>query len=423
VKNTIDDLPQDHKLIISGEDADGRKVSELVVLESTTPVNGSTDLRFTAELNNSYRLETAVLHGNVVRATHGETVADEALGGGDGATPHQMFLLKKPPLTHVAAETPSGSKAELTVRVNGVAWEQVNTLYGLAPDAKSYIVRLDDDANARIIFGDGKLGARLPTGQENVRATYRSGIGLAGEVGSGTLSLLKKRPFGVSSVSNPIEADGGADPETFASAQVNAPLTVKTLDRIVSLQDYEDFARAFSGIGKASAVALWSGTQELVHVTIADTTGGAVPDDQVDKLRTEMEAARDLARVLCIGGFETLIFNVEAGVLVSGAYVRKDVETAITAALSAAYAFPQRTFGQPVSSAEIIAAIQDIDGVIAVDLDALYVDGAAVERNSLLTARRAQYSETAASTLCGAVLPAELLLINPAGIKLKEMAP
>ena len=137
-------------------------------------------------------------------------------GGGDGAAPHQQFLLKKPPLTHVSAETPSGSEAELTVRVNGVAWEQAGTLYDLAPDAKSFIVRLDDEANARVMFGDGKMGARLPTGQENVRATYRSGIGLQGEVGAGTLTLLKKRPFGVRSVTNPLAADGAEDPETFA---------------------------------------------------------------------------------------------------------------------------------------------------------------------------------------------------------------
>jgi predicted phage baseplate assembly protein len=227
----------------------------------------------------------------------------------------------------------------------------------------------------------------------------------------------------VRGVTYPLAADGAEDPETFANAQTNAPLTVKTLDRIVSLRDYEDFARAFAGIGKASAVALWNGTQELVHVTIADPTGGAVPADQVDKLRAAMDAARDPRRELCIGGFETLLFNLEAGVLVDEAYIRDDVEAAISFALQVSYAFPERAFGQPVSSAEIIAAIQGIDGVIAVDLDALHIDGTAVQLNSLLVARTAQYDVAATTTACGAVQLAELLLINANGITLKDMAP
>ena len=65
------------------------------------------------------------------------------------------------------------------------------------------------------------------------------------------------RPLGVKSVTNPIAAAGAQDPQARDDARVNAPLTVRTLDRIVSLSDYEDFARAFAGIGKAMAVWVW----------------------------------------------------------------------------------------------------------------------------------------------------------------------
>ena len=90
------------------------------------------------------------------------------------------FSLKQPPLTHTAAETASGAESSLTLRVNGVAWDEAPSLYGLAPEAKSYIIRLDDEDRVTITFGDGKMGARLPTGQENISATYRTGIGLEG---------------------------------------------------------------------------------------------------------------------------------------------------------------------------------------------------------------------------------------------------
>jgi len=120
-------------------------------------------------------------------------------------------------------------------------------------------VRIDNNSKATVIFGDGKSGARLPTGQENVKAAYRAGIGSDGEVGAGSLTLLKTRPFGVRGVTNPLTASSAADPEKLENARTNATLTVLTLDRIVSLRDFEDFARAFSGIGKAQAINLWNG--------------------------------------------------------------------------------------------------------------------------------------------------------------------
>ena len=53
------------------------------------------------------------------------------------------------------------------------------------------------------------------------------------------------------------------------AARRNAPLTVLTLDRIVSLRDYEDFARAFGGIAKALATWTWDGQRQGIFVTVA----------------------------------------------------------------------------------------------------------------------------------------------------------
>ena len=60
-------------------------------------------------------------------------------------------------------------------------------------------------------------------------------------------------------VINPLRASGGADRETRDQARKNAPLAVRALDRLVSTQDYADFARTFAGIGKASRRALAGG--------------------------------------------------------------------------------------------------------------------------------------------------------------------
>ena len=71
--------------------------------------------------------------------------------------------------------------------------------------------------------------------------------------------MLLTRPLGVKGAINPMDAEGAADREALDDARQNAPLTVLTLDRAVSLKDYEDFARAFSGIAKALATWTWDG--------------------------------------------------------------------------------------------------------------------------------------------------------------------
>lgn len=415
---------------LTGEQADAEGVihSEIKSLAAISHDNFFTTLTFTEGLKYHYKRETVLINANVVHATHGETVANEVLGSGDGAKANQRFKLKKPPLTYVSAATVSGVESTLAVRVNGVAWAEVPTLYGLNSKARSYLVQHDNDSNAYVILGDGKSGARPPTGSENITATYRSGIGAAGEVDAGTLTLLKKRPFGVRSVVNPNAAAGAEDPETLDGARTNAPLTVLTLARIVSLQDFEDFARAFPGIGKARAVVLWNGETELVHITIADASGNPVEStgDLFKNLRDAINGARDPLRTVEIGGYQPHYFDVEAKVQIDPAYRWADVKAAIESTLNDRFSFATRTFGQPVTSAEIINIIHEVAGVVAVDLEKLYrVDetGQPVVPllSSVLAAQTARPNPTPTSANPARFLPADLLLINAAGITLVEM--
>mgnify|MGYP002148640955 CR=1 FL=1 len=77
--------------------------------------------------------------------------------------------------------------------------------------------------------------------------------GLAGHLEAGQLSLLAGKPQGLRGVTNPLPPAGGADAEALEDARRNAPMGVMTLGRVVSLQDYEDFARSFAAVAKARA--------------------------------------------------------------------------------------------------------------------------------------------------------------------------
>jgi photosystem II stability/assembly factor-like uncharacterized protein/sorbitol-specific phosphotransferase system component IIA len=369
-------------------------------------------------MQNSYDPQTMKIYANVVPATHGETI-QELLGNGDSTLTHQKFELQKPPLTYVSATTPSGAETTLQVRVNQVLWQEVPSLYQRSPLDQVYITRIADDRSVTITLGDGSSGARLPTGIENVTATYRSGIGLAGRVGADRLSLLKTRPLGIAAVTNPLPATGAADPETMAEARTSAPLTVRTLDRIVSLQDYEDFARAFAGIGKAQADLLIAGEAPLVHITVAAVGGRSVlPDTALyTNLVQAIDASRDPVQQVQVTSYESIAFNLEAKLLVDARYLPDRVMAAAKAALIQRFVFENRSFGQAVTAAEAIATLQAIAGMIAVDLDALYRRDRIRSLEQSVPALPARWEPASRE-----ILPAQLLVINPAGIRLRVEA-
>jgi predicted phage baseplate assembly protein len=235
-----------------------------------------------------------------------------------------------------------------------------------------YVVRIADDATATVIFGDGVHGARLPTGLENVRAAYRSGIGPDGNVDAHALTLLPQRPLGVATVDSPVAATGGTAPEALADARTNAPLTVLTLDRVVSLADYEDYARGFGGIAKARAVSLPGEAVPTVFITVAGPGGSAVPQEPtIGDLLGALDTIRDRAAAMRAASFTPVPFRLSVQILADPARLSADVQAAVRQALVTGFSADQLLFGQPVTAAAVIAATQAVDGVVAARLTEL----------------------------------------------------
>jgi hypothetical protein len=379
------DLAAGQFLMAFGKDsATGADVSELVQLASVDATG--TRLTFTAPLLNSYALDSIALNANTARATHGETVK-EVMGGGDASQAYQQFTLLQEPLTFVSAPTPTGAKTTLQVRVNDVLWAEVPTLYGAGPRDRIYVTRNNDDGSTAVEFGDGHTGARLPTGQANVKATYRKGVGTAGLVKAGQLTLLQTRPLGVNSVVNPADAAGAEDPQTIDDARRTAPLTVLTLDRTVSLKDYEDFVLPFGGVAKAQAVPVQVAGDRGVLLTVAGIGGAAVlaGGDLYKNLAAALGRAGDPFVPVRLASFREAPFRVAGTVTVDPAYLPGDVLAAVGDALKARFGFGARDFGQPVAYSEVVAATQAVDGVVAVTLTKLYrQDDAAAGLNMIL---------------------------------------
>ena len=396
------------------------------LLRTETGPNGVTVLVLRAPLAGVYQRRDFVVHGNVVKATHGARVAVpgnvarlEAIGSGDPGRAMQAYALQQKPVTSVAdPASPTGATSTIEIRVAGLLWQRVPTLYGQPPDARAYSLRHADDGTAVVQFGDGRQGARLPAGIDNVTASYRVGTGLAGQVRAGQLSLLMSKPLGMKSVFNPLPAAGAEDPESLKDARGNAPLTVLTLERVVSVRDAADFARAFAGIGKARADVLWNGERRLIQLSLAaaDTTPLDPAGELADTLRRAIDGARPADQAIAVGGYEARRFGLTARVRVQPDALAEAVLGACRTTLVAAFGFAARDFAQGTHVSELAALVQAVPGVEGVVITSL--DGrspTAAPRLDALPARWDASGET--------ILPAQLLTLDETRLVLTEDAP
>lgn len=399
------------EVVLAQAGDDDEVVHEIVAIDhdtgAVTDDRDRTTMRLAASTKHFYDRDTVTVNGNVVRANHGESMT-EILGSGDASATYQTFALKQTPLTYTSAATASGAASTLEVRVNDILWHEVGTLFGRGPDERIFVTRRDSSGFTHIQFGDGVTGARLPTGQNNVVATYRKGIGLGGLLDAGQLSMLMSRPLGLKEVTNPLPSEGGEDPEAGDTTRQNAPLTVLTLDRTVSLLDYEDFTRAYAGIAKAHAAWLLDGDEHGVFITVAGPNGAAISKDSkgyVDLLAA-LAAVGDPHTRVRVESYAAATFHFAGKVKVDPDYLEDQVLADVEAALRSTFSFDRRAFGQSVVLSEVIATVQAVAGVIAVDVDALYRDPLEPLEPRLLAA-------LPEITSAGDVTPAELLILDP----------
>jgi predicted phage baseplate assembly protein len=254
-----------------------------------------------------------------------------------------------------------------------VQWHEVPTLLGYGPRDRVFVTRTGADGRTVVRFGDGQTGARLPTGPENVRATYRKGVGREGIVAAGQLSLPLTRPLGLRGVGNPEPSADAADPEPLEEARHNAPLAVRSLGRVVSLRDYEDFARAYAGVAKAAAARERGAKAPAVVVTVAGAGGAPVPAGGALHLNllAALRQAGDPQVAVRVRSYQPVSFRIAAGITVEPDHQAGSVLAAVKDALRARFGFAARGLGQSVTLGEVIAAIQAVPGVVAVDVDRL----------------------------------------------------
>ena len=320
------------------------------------------------------------VYGNLIDATEGKSEAPAALGNGDSRLVFQTFKIPKAPLTyHVSASATPPEVPELEIYVNNRLWKRVSSFFGRGPEQEIYLVREDEDNNSWVQFGDGKTGARLPSGIKNVIARFRTGTGAFGPMKANSKPQAGGRLDGLDKVQLLDVASGGSEPEDGENARQAAPGKIQSLDRLVSLADFESEALGIAGVVKAAAawdlvnnipqvvlnILMDSGRDaelEAVRDTIAEYNRGRGPN------RFPVSVAPDGRRKYVA---------IDATYGFDPTFLKEEIESAIRVALgvnsgkpnahddqNGLFGLHRRGFGQREYASTIAGTIQQVPGVV-----------------------------------------------------------
>jgi len=375
LEGSFEMITNPRRLVVTGEQEgspDNLRSEVVTVEETSVGLDGHTTIILQEPLINMYNRWKARVLGNVVPASHGEAVEDEVLGSGDSTLDFPRFTLKAFPVTYRPdPSSPRGSKSTLDLRVDGVLWGEVHDLYGEDRDARVYTTLIDDEGVTTVQFGDGTSGARLIRGQDNVTATYSKGLGREGNVAPDTITTLLDRPPGLKKATNPLAAAGGTDPESLDEARTNAPNTVRTFGRIVSIKDFEDVAREYPGISKARARWSMEKDEQVVDLWVLGEGGDDVEGTVLSDLRSYLDARRDVHRNLRVEQCRKVHVQVKARVVVDPTHREVDVLMAAEERLREHMDYHNVEIGESLDVSDVYEALQAVPGVIYVDVDRL----------------------------------------------------
>jgi predicted phage baseplate assembly protein len=250
------------------------------------------------------------------------------------------------------------------------------------------------DANTgEIAFGplirypDGRAvqhGAIPPIGAAVGVSGYRVGGGTRGNVGAGTLSVLKTSiPF-VGRVENLSSARGGVDAESVENAKVRGPLTLRTGERAVTVHDFERLtleaapsvarARCLPPAGPAGPVRVLVVPRAEIPPERLQLDDLALPPDLVQAVSEYLDERRILTTTVEITtpfyqGL-TVVARVRGSAGADPELIRDRLLDALYTYINPLVGGPDGTgwpFGRELNVGEVFALLAGIDGVLGVE--------------------------------------------------------
>ncbi|MBI1259056.1 MAG: putative baseplate assembly protein [Chloroflexi bacterium] len=255
-------------------------------------------------------------------------------------------------------------------------WQPQRDLLNSSADSLEFVAETRDDGTAVLRFGDQTFGARPDEGR-HFWACYRIGTGTRGNIGTGALAHIVTNESAVQSVTNPLPAHGGREPETIEEVRRNAPVAFRTQERAVTADDYARVAERHPEVLRAVASFRWTGSWRTVYVTIDRRGGLPIDADFEGEMRALMEKYRMAGYDIEINAPIFMSLEIEMIVCVKPDYFRSQVDSELRIVFSngvrpngqlGLFHPDNFTFGQTIYLSPFYAAALSVAGVDTVEI-------------------------------------------------------
>ena len=282
----------------------------------------------------------------VVPAKQVEWFYSEELGTSSGLK-SQRFIL-----------TEDTEDSSVKVYVGGIAYTYKDTLAFSGPEDTVFTLSLNTDKVLELAFGNGIQGV-IPNAGASIVVGYGLSKGSEGNLAESTITKMVTVINGLK-VTNYNRASGGSDIESLEDLKKLIPLSIRTLRRAVTHQDYEDIANMVAGI-KGSKVMFSCG--KTVDVYVVPEGGGVASQSllsEVESAFTNTKMITTNVRALAAGEVQ-LIMVVNVNVL--PAFSRVAVELKVRNAIKNYVNVENAYIGGSTEIGNLYELVESIEGV------------------------------------------------------------
>lgn len=184
--------------------------------------------------------------------------------------------------------------------------------------------RLSTDASEPVYFVTTAEGT-ITGGTVTVAATAELG-GLAGNVPIGAITIVLGLVSGITSVTNSQAFSGGTDVESDESLLARYYEKVRQPATSGNIYHYQQWAKAFAGIGDAKVYPLWNGNG-TVKVVLLDESKRAPLASLVTEVAESIEEVRPIGATVTVVGATEVPINISATLTLASGTILADART------------------------------------------------------------------------------------------------
>ena len=308
-----------------------------------------------------------------ITAQQGLTISNEVIGTSTGQL-NQVYKLSNTSVINNSVSIVAG----------GVTYTQVPYLIDYNGYDAVFSLYTNAAGVSYVIFGDG-ISGRVPTNSSVIYATYRVGGGEIGNVAAGTIkTILTNNQTGLTvlntSYGNPSDngsAVGGTNAESTDSIRLNAPLSLRAINRAVSLSDYAALVKA-AGVAKSSAVAEVYSNVTVFFVPYGDpgvlvdnVTPSTIFNNTIPKIRTYLTDKVPANTTVTFQPPYYVGVDLNAQVTILPKYNSTNVQLEVNKALSLLFALDNVAFQDTIYLHDVMNTITSINGVASAKITKL----------------------------------------------------